>query len=119
MAIFDDIRRVLHRTNDIYERRRAAVYALSLQYAALALNYFRQQQAQSRYWQNQTGLARDLMFSDAFMEGQIIGWFMAHGVEYGPYLELANDGKNQAIRPVIQRYAGRFFRDVRSLYGDE
>lgn len=101
----------------IYERRRAAIYALSLRYAGLAINYFRQQQAGGAFWNNQTNQAKDRMFTDAYILGNIIGWFMAHGVEYGPYLELANDGKNQAIRPVINRFAPRFFRDVQEIMG--
>jgi len=103
---------------NIYERRKAALYALSLQYAGLAINYFRQQQSNNAYWNNQTNLAKDLMFTDAFIENDIIGWFMAHGVEYGPYLELANDGQNQAIRPIIQRFAGRFIRNAKELFVD-
>lgn len=102
----------------IYEKRKAAIYALCLYYAGLAINYFRRQQSNGAYWSNQTSQAKDLMFSDAFIEGNIIGWFMAHGVEYGPYLELANDGKNQAIKPIMQRFAGRFLKDVKELYSD-
>ena len=109
---------VSNRIATIYLRRRAQIFAISLRYAALAIAYFRSQQAGNRYWVNQTNQAKDRMFTDAFQDDDVIGWFMAHGVQYGVYLELANDRQNEAIRPVIQRYAGRFFRDVRSLYSD-
>lgn len=101
-----------------YQRNEAALYALCLFYAGLAINYFRAQQQNNRYWANKTGQARDRMFTDAFRENLIYGWFMAHGVQYGVYLEMANDHAHEAIRPIVKRYAGRFFRDARKIYKD-
>lgn len=118
MAITDGINKFKNKTATLFERRRAALYALSLQYAALALNDFRRRQSNNAFWNNQTGSARDLVFSDAYIKNTTVGWFLAHGVEYGVYLELANDGKNQALRPTTERFAGRFFDDAQSLYKD-
>jgi hypothetical protein len=109
---------VQERIKSIYQIRRKQIYALSLYYSALAIKYFRQQQASDKYWTNQTFLAMDLMFTGAFIERDIIGWFMSHGVQYGVYLEIANDRRNEAIRPIVQRFAPRFFADVRKIYGD-
>lgn len=94
------------------------MYALSLEYAARALNDFRRRQAQEEFWKNQTFTAMNTVFSDAFITGNVIGWFLAHGIEYGVYLELANDGKNQALRPVVVRFAKQFYEDVEKLYKD-
>jgi hypothetical protein len=107
----------------IYERRRQALFALSLHYAALAINYFRSKQpatpgAKGAYWTNRTGQAAARMFSNAEISENIVSWFVAHGVQYGVYLELANDRQNEAIRLVIQRFAGRFFQDARKLFRD-
>jgi hypothetical protein len=113
-----DVRQVKAHIRSAYERREAGVYAKSLQYAGYAINYFRSQQKNGAYWTNRTGTARDVMFSKAFIEGNIVGWFLSHDVEYGPYLEEANDGIHQAIRPIIQRYAGRFIRDCQELFHD-
>ena len=118
MGTLDDIARVVRNTKGIYERRRAQVLALCLYYASLAINYFRSEQSSGAFWKNQSGQARDRMFSGAYQEKDIIAWFMAHGVQYGVYLELANDGRHEAIRPVIQRYVGRFYRDLKKLYGE-
>ena len=118
MSIIQDVNRFLNKTESIYERRKTALYALSLEYAARALNDFRRRQAQEEFWRNQTFTAMNLVFADAFATGNIIGWFMAHGVEYGVYLELANDGKNQALRPVVIGQAKQFFADAESLYKD-
>lgn len=108
---------------NIYLRRRAALYALSLLYAGLAITYFRQQQPsgpgiQGAYWKNETSVAADSMFTEPFIDKDEIGWFMAHAVEYGPPLELANNGRNQAIRPIIQGIAGRFFERAKELFVD-
>jgi hypothetical protein len=56
------------------------------------------------------------VFSNAFKDDNIIGWYIAHGVEYGVYLELANDGAHQALRPIVEEFMSPFFKDVKSLY---
>lgn len=119
----DGINKVKQNINAIYERRRAAVYALCLEYAARAIEWFHDIQppipdSWGAFWNNQTGQASLRMKTDAFIEGDIIGWFMAHTVEYGPYLELSNNRQNEAIRPVIRHFAGYFFEDIRKLYGE-
>lgn len=116
MGIADDINKVNGEIREIFDRRRAAVYAKSLQYAAKALNYFRQQQANNKYWDNRTGTARDTMFAKAAFDDGDIVWFMSHWVQYGIYLELANDGKHESIRPVINKYAPQFEKEIRELY---
>lgn len=111
--------RVQQNIKMIFERRRAALYALSLFYAAKAENYFKKEQAGGRYWSNQTNQARDRVFSGAFQIGETVtGWYLAHGVQYGIYLELANDRQNAALWPVILKFQADFYRDVKKLYGD-
>jgi len=116
-----DVTRVISNVQGIYARRRAAVYALCVYYASLAINYFRQVQPATpgtagKFWHNQSGQAAARMHSGAYQEENIIAWFMAHGVQYGVYIELANDARHQAIRPVIQRFVGRFYQDLKKLY---
>jgi hypothetical protein len=101
----------------IYERRRAAVYALCLSYAARALDRFRANQAEQLYWQNQTGQAYARVFATGYIEESVVGWFMAHGVQYGVYLELANDRKHEALRPVMESLIPQFMSDLREIYG--
>lgn len=116
MSVESDKRKVVNNISNIYERRAAAVYALSLEYAAIALRYFRNVQSGNGFWINRTSEALNRMFSDAFREKNEIGWFMAHGVDYGVNLELANDRKHEAIRPIIQRFSGRYINAVKRLY---
>ena len=123
-----DVTGVKANIKGIYARRVSAVYALSLHYAAMAIEYFLSQQPASpnsrgAYWNNRTAQAAARMFARGFREDlneeeAIVGWFMAHGVHYGTYLELANNRAHESIRPIVQRYAGRFFEDVKKIYGE-
>ena len=119
----DGIDNVKTNIKAIFERRRANVYALCLEYAAEALEIFRKLQPPipnsfGEFWHNQTAQAAAGVISDAFIIGDVIGWFLAHTVEYGPYLELANDRRNEAIRPIVQLLAQRFYREIKELYGE-
>jgi hypothetical protein len=87
----------------------------------MALNYFRSVQPPTpetagQFWTNRTGQAAARVFSNAEITSEFVSWFMAHGVQYGVYLELANNRKHEALRPVIQRFASRFFNDVKKIY---
>jgi hypothetical protein len=107
----------------IYERKELALYALALNFAAMAINYFRQLQpstpgAQGAYWHNRTGQAAARVFSNAELTRQFISWFMAHGVQYGDYLELANNRRHEALKPIIERYVGRYLQDAQRIFKD-
>ena len=118
-----NMEKVKKKVKSIYDVRRAQIYGVSLQYAAMALNYFQSQQparpaGKGKFWHNQTAQAAARVFAEAHRQADTIYWFMAHGVYYGVYLELANDRAHESIRPIVQRYAGRFIRDVKALYVD-
>jgi hypothetical protein len=117
MALFG-VRTVVNNITSIFERRKAAVYAKSLFYAARALQDFRSRQGGNEFWQNRTGTAKDLVSADAYQKKNIVGWVLAHGVQYGVYLELANNRKHEALRPMINKWSKPFFEDLKKLYGD-
>ena len=117
MAIYDDVKEVNRKIYIIFQRRKAALYALCLDYAARALQDFRSEQATDTYWINRTFTAVDTVFSDAFIDSDTVGWLIAHGVEYGVYLELANDGKHQALRPTINKFVKPFKSAATELMG--
>lgn len=116
MSIQEDTNKVTGNIRKIYGQRAVKLFALSLSYAGQAINIFRQEQSEQTFWKNQTGQASSRMFSNAFIEGSTVGWFLSHGVEYGVYLELANDRQNEAIRPIIRALAPKFFKDAEGLY---
>ena len=113
----DSIFKVNHNIELAYERRRVQVYALCLLYAAKALQYFRVRQMGNTYWENRTNLAKDTVFSKAFKEANVLGFFLSHTQQYGIYLELANNRQNEAIRPVINALLPEFQADLKKLYG--
>jgi hypothetical protein len=107
---------VVKNITSIYDRRKAAIYALALRYAAMAINEFRDRQGTGEFWTNQTTTALKTMFTKAFIDGDAVGFLMAHAVEYGPYLELANNGQNQSIIHIMGKYAPMFIDAVKKLY---
>ena len=112
---FENVNKVLDNVNKIFERRKSALYALSLYYAALALNDFRARQSNEEFWNNQTFTAKDTVFSDAFFDAGEVGWYIAHGIEYGKDLELANNGQNAALVPTVNRFAKKYLDDARKI----
>lgn len=107
----------------IYQRKRAALYSISLAFAGQELAGFRARQPSGsgvvgEFWTNQTSVAADSVFSDAFVDKDDMGWFISHGVDYGVYLELANDRKHEALRPIVEAAFPKFMEAVRGLYAD-
>jgi len=96
---------------NIFEIRKAKLYALSLSYAGQAINKARSE----KEWTDRTSQAVERMFAKAFVSKDEIGFFLSHGVIYGIYLELANNRKYEIIRPVIAELAPKFLEDARKI----
>jgi hypothetical protein len=111
---------IIQNISNIFDIKLIQIEALNRYYAALVLNYFRSQQppgigTKGKYWSNQTGQAATRVFSDIFKEANKLGFFISHGVNYGVYLELANDRKYESLYPIIKKFSGRYFQDVRRI----
>lgn len=100
----------------IEERRIVATIALCEYYAGVAQQTFRERQIANAFWTNRTGVAYNEVFADNFKEGLEIGFFLAHAVEYGVYLELANDRKHESLRPIMFELLPRFEADLRRIW---
>lgn len=103
-------------------KRVAQVEALDRYYAVLVINYFISVQKTGignpgKYWHNQTEQAAARMFAKSFKEGNDMGFFLSHGVDYGLWLTLANDRRHDALTPIIKKFAGRYLSDVKKLFG--
>lgn len=103
-----------------FKRRKAQLYQLAIRFAADALNYFRALQppgrgVEGKFWTNQTNQAEENMIAQAFQEMASIGWTFGHGIEYGVYLELANNGKHAAIRTIMSVFASKFIKAAKEL----
>jgi hypothetical protein len=112
-----DVKKVSVEIRRIYRRREVIAFALASSLAIRAINLFRKNQSNNKYWINRTSQALNRAFSDAFKDSKSIGFFLAHGVKYGVYLELANDRKHEALRPIISGLAIKFVKDLKFLYG--
>ena len=110
--------KVKQNISNSFVRKQTAIYALCLHYSALALQYFRAEQSANKFWTNRTNLAMDTVFSGAYKEYNLVGWFMAHTLQYGIYLEKANNEKHASLAPTINHFYAPFMRDLRSLYAD-
>ena len=116
MGTAGDVNKVKRNIASKFERNKAALFILSLDYAGRIINDFRQiQEGSELYWNKQTGLAQATMFSDAFQTDDEVGFFLSHFQRYGIYLELANDRQNEAIRPLILKWAPRYFKAARAI----
>lgn len=108
----DSIKRNIKR---IFDRKRNAIIALCFFYGSLALRYFQSQQVGNRFWNNQTRTALRTVFSGVIETKNVVGFFLAHTVDYGVYLELANDRQNESLRPSVFRFYSRFVRDLEKI----
>lgn len=113
-----DTEKVKRSIRSEFEKKERAVYALCVYYAGVVLRHFRIHQEMGTYWSNQTNIAKDTVFSQAFKEegGKVLGFFLAHTVQYGVYLELANNRQNEALRPIINEYLPQFMKKLEKLY---
>ena len=108
MGLDNDIDKVKQNIEDAFDRKVAAGFALFEDEAIRTIREFNDLQAGEEFWKNSTFQAKDRMFTEAFKREDAIGFFMAHGVQYGVYLELANNRKHQAIRPMIESRLSAF-----------
>jgi hypothetical protein len=108
---------VLSTIKGIYTKRQLAVVALCKYYAKIVINDFKSEQENNKYWTNRSHFAKDTMFTKSFIDDDAIGFFMAHTMEYGPYLELANDGRHAAIKPTLEKFIPSFYKDLKKIYG--
>lgn len=118
MAVVNNADAVAEDIKKIYVRRAAAVFALAGSNALQGLLRFKRAQSRNTFWNNETSDALNRMSTRPFRRGTLIGFRMQHGVFYGVYLELANDRRHEAIRPLMGIQGKIFFKEVKALYVD-
>ena len=111
------------RIAQIFSDRATEVFLLANTYSKACLDEFQSEQKTGagiigKYWHNRTAHASDRMFAEPMEEGLTMGWFMAHTMYYGVYLELCNNRDHEAIRPLVEKWGALFIAKVRELYGD-
>lgn len=101
----------------IFDRKIVALHAYAKALAEEAVQEMQTEQAGNEYWNNETFQALQRLFADSFLDDDSVGFFLAHGVEYGVYLELANDRQNEILRPKAEKYALKFKLFAQELFG--
>jgi hypothetical protein len=101
-------------------RKYDAALALCNRYAGLAEKTLRDSQGvgqgEGQFWTNQTSDAVKSAFGYTIADSESVGWGLAHGMEYGVWLELANNREHAAIEPAVRVLSAFFFDDLRKIY---
>ncbi len=108
MAGSNEVNRNLRAMSD---RHKAALYALSQRYAAQMEAYAKV----NARWQDQTSLARKGLFGYSMSRNQSLITRIAHTMDYGVYLELANQGKYAILLPTVKRFVADFIEDAQKV----
>lgn len=69
-------------------------------------------------WSDRTGDARNSLDTDVRKEGEVIVWELSHGVDYGLYLEVRNNGEYAIIMPTLEMFAPQIGRGLSEQGGD-
>jgi hypothetical protein len=108
------------RIRKIYRQKLASARAVCEQFAYEAEEIFRNnqgtEQGAGKYWQNQIGHAARSVEGYVAGRGNNIGFGLKHTVEYGPYLELANNRKHEALRPIVYSLINNFVEEVKKIF---
>jgi hypothetical protein len=113
---------VINNIIDIFGRKENEGLYITEQYAKKAVTLFMGRQKgypnePGQYWVNRTTRAGRSVFADIIYEPGIMGWYLAHTMPYGVYLELANNRKHAALEPIVRELAPAYLKEMRELYG--
>ena len=68
-------------------------------------------------WTDRTGNARQTLNTEVMDLTSEIAIVLAHGVDYGVYLELAHGGQYEIIGPALDEFAPKVWADVKAMMG--
>lgn len=88
----DALERIYH------DKVRAAIATLAIYFGAKMEDYAKQ----SAPWTDRTGNARQTLFSLVDLGPNDVMLYLSHGVSYGKWLELCNQGKYAIVMPAMQ-----------------
>jgi hypothetical protein len=66
-------------------------------------------------WTDRTGNARQSLFAVTDLAEDTITLYLSHGMDYGKWLELCNQGKYAIILPALQAHYHEFMQAVKDL----
>jgi len=98
------------------ERKRAATVALAQNWAGRLEGQMKSEQASGSYWINRTHHALQRLSGQASVGRDAVRIVLAHGVDYGVYLELARDGQNAILGPTLNAAAPEILDSYRKVW---
>lgn len=103
---------VVRNLRDWAERRRAAVVALAQDWAG----ELEGRAKQDAPWTDRTGNARSGLRGETVVSRNQVKIALAHSVEYGVYLELANDGRYAILKPTLDAAVPEIYLAYKRLW---
>lgn len=92
------------------------IIAAVLMYASTKSNEIQSTMKLNRPWTDRTGMAKALLTAKLSQPSEnLVRITLAHGVEYGIWLELANEKNYAIIGPTIKKESPRVINDMNNL----
>jgi len=113
---------VIKNLKDWAERRRAAIVGLAQEWAGKLEAQMKEEQNQEKYWKNRTHNAKNGLFGEVEISGlrrDEVLIKLAHSVEYGVFLELANDGEHAILKPTLDAAIPEIYAAYEKLWKDD
>jgi hypothetical protein len=116
----ESIKRAVKNIDSEFKRREKLAVAKCRQYAGSAEKDIKKKQGttkgQGTVWTNRTSQAIEGIQGYVIKDKDEIGWGVCHTMEYGVYLETANDRKYEILWPMVQTLKPRFEQDIKAIY---
>lgn len=98
---------------DLYvEEIRSTIFQLAQSFAPRIEAWMKE----NAIWTDQTGNARQSLYSDVEKTLTDIVVFLDHGISYGVFLEYANQGDYAIIGPALDYWSIQFWNAVKALF---
>ena len=118
--MLEGLSEVQRNIEEAYRRRKTAVLFLCNKYKLIAENTLKDSQGTAKgkgqFWTNQTSNAIRNVKGFAIDKGDSVSFGIAHRMEYGIYLELANNRKHAALEKTMNVVIPFFMADVKKVY---
>jgi hypothetical protein len=120
-VVVRDFGRIQARIRDIYGAKAVAAQAICRKYATDTVKNVRVKQGlkqgEGYYWTNRLSDAIKGIEGFVDSDSDWVGWGLMHTMEYGRWLELANNRKHAVLEPTVRALAPFFMDDIRKIYG--
>lgn len=100
----------------IFDARKVRLAGECERIAGVAVEDMQTRQLQNEFWNNETFQAVETLFSGPIHEPDAEGFFVAHHMDYGVFLELANDRKHAILLPTATKFSEDLVKAAKDIY---